>query len=194
MGPTLRKRRAGVPRADFWGVEVKRLFYVTLVLWWCVVAGATAGQLDTMGRVVAVIDGDTLDVLTDRKELVRVRLAGIDAPEKRQPFGQAAKRALSALAFHRPVRVEANKNDRYGRVIGKIVVSNIDVNLRMVAAGYAWHYRKYMREQSGDDRRAYGEAEDDARRRRIGLWQDQNPIPPWEFRAERRRAPLGHAY
>lgn len=125
-------------------------------------------------------------MLSPAVELRRVRLVGIDAPEKGQPFGAAAKRVLSDLVFDRQVVVSASKQDRYGRLVGKIVVAGTDANLHMVRMGYAWHYKKYEREQSLDDRERYAAAEVAARIGRQGLWVDAHPIAPWDFRNKRR--------
>ena len=140
---------------------------------------------DETGRIVGVIDGDTVDLLTDAKVLIRVRLSGIDAPEKKQAFGSVAKQALSELAFNRTVLITGEKKDRNGRLIGKITVAGTDVNLRMVQLGYAWHFKKYEREQPPDDRLRYAKAELTARSQRIGLWVDKEPVAPWEFRSSR---------
>ena len=134
------------------------------------------------GKVVAVLDGDTIDVLTPVKALVRVRLAGIDAPEKKQAFGNVSKQTLSDLVFSREVVVEWRKKDRYGRIVGKVLVDGIDMDLKMVTAGMAWHYKQYAKEQSATDRESYASAEDAARAKRVGLWRDKDPIPPWMFR------------
>ena len=145
---------------------------------------------DSSGRIVGVIDGDTVDLLTDNKTLIRVRLSGIDAPEKKQPFGSVSKKALSDLAFDRRVVVVGSKNDRYGRLIGKVLVSGVDANLRMVQLGLAWHYKKYQNEQVVDDRLRYADAELKAREKRVGLWADKEPIAPWEFRHHKKGAQL----
>ncbi len=150
------------------------------VLMLAVAGSASAEQL--LGRVVGVSDGDTLTLLVENHKQYKVRLTGIDAPEKRQPFGTRAKEKLSDLTFQREVRVEWDKTDRYGRVLGKVFVSGRDANLQMIASGLAWHYKKYANEQSRTDRELYDAAETRARGVRIGLWQDRNPIPPWEFR------------
>jgi endonuclease YncB( thermonuclease family) len=142
-------------------------------------------QADEAGRVVGVLDGDTVDLLTPAKTLIRIRLSGIDAPEKKQPFGNVAKKALSDLAFNREAVVSGNKKDRYGRLVGKVTVAGTDVNLRIVQLGLAWHYKKYEREQPAEDRQRYSDAEAQARGRHVGLWADKEPTPPWEFRAER---------
>lgn len=137
---------------------------------------------DYAGRIVGVIDGDTVDLLTDAKVLIRVRLSGIDAPEKKQAFGNVSKKALSDLAFDRRVVVVASKHDRFGRLIGKVMVAGVDANLQMVQFGLAWHFKKYEKEQAFEDRQRYAEAELKARARHVGLWTDKDPIAPWDFR------------
>ena len=141
---------------------------------------------DQTGRIVGVIDGDTVELLTTAKVLIRVRLSAIDAPEKKQAFGSLAKQALSNLAFNQTVVVTGEKKDRNGRLIGKLAVAGTDLNLRMVQLGYAWHFKKYEREQSPDDRLLYAQAELKARDQRVGLWVDNEQMSPWEFRASRK--------
>ena len=144
---------------------------------------ASAAGADTLtGRVVGIADGDTLTVLDATKTRHRIRLVGIDAPEKGQPFGQACKKSLSDLAYNRAVAVESNKLDRYGRVIGKVLVDGQDANLVQVRRGCGWHYKQYQNEQSLDDRLSYNAAEETARSGRVGLWADPSPMPPWEWR------------
>lgn len=138
------------------------------------------------GRVVGVTDGDTVTVLDANNAEHKIRLAGIDAPEKKQAFGSRSKESLSALAFSRFVTVETGKKDRYGREVGKVQVEGKDVNLEQVKRGMAWHYKAYQREQSADDRKLYDIAESDARVARRGLWDDADPTPPWDFRKARR--------
>lgn len=134
------------------------------------------------GRIVDVLDGDTVTLLDREKTQHRIRLAGIDAPEKSQAFGQVAKKSLSGLVFARDVTVETDKTDKYGRQVGKITVAGVDANLVQVTRGLAWHYKAYGREQSPMDRQAYAAAEDAARAAKEGLWRDAAPMPPWEFR------------
>jgi endonuclease YncB( thermonuclease family) len=134
------------------------------------------------GQVVAVADGDTITVLDADNHQHRVRIAGIDAPEKRQPYGTKSREHLAALVFRHEVDVEFKKTDLYGRIIGKVLVANVDAGLRQVEAGMAWHYRAYAREQSIADRRAYVAAEASAKAAGRGLWSDESPQPPWEFR------------
>jgi endonuclease YncB( thermonuclease family) len=134
------------------------------------------------GHVVGVTDGDTIKVLDATHQLHKIRLAGIDAPENDQPFGQRSKQNLSDLVFNKDVAVEWHKLDRYGRVIGKVIINGTDANLEQVRAGLAWWYKKYAKEQSPNDRVAYEQAEAQARADRSGLWTDKNPIPPWDWR------------
>lgn len=134
------------------------------------------------GHVVGVADGDTVTVLDANKVQHKVRLSGIDAPEKKQAFGQRSKDSLSDLVFNKQVSVETDKKDRYGRQVGKVVVAGTDANLAQVTRGFAWHYTAYEREQSINDRKLYNFAESEARAARRGLWRDVAPIPPWDFR------------
>lgn len=143
-----------------------------------------AGEL--IGRVVGVADGDTLTLLDEGRNQYKIRLAGIDAPEKKQPFGRRSKEKLSDLAFNRNVRVIWEKKDRYGRIVGKIISETRDVNLEMVSAGLAWHYKAYEGEQTLTDRRLYENAEQNARLMKKGLWHDAYPTPPWDFRKQRK--------
>ncbi|MBI5041264.1 MAG: thermonuclease family protein [Gammaproteobacteria bacterium] len=164
---------------------------VLLVAVFSLPAAVMADQF--VGRVVAVADGDTLTVLDDRYTQHRVRLSGIDAPEKKQAFGAASKKHLSDQVFGRGVLVYWSESDRYGRIIGKVIRAedgcdgsecryNIDTNLEQVKAGLAWHYKAYAKQQARDDRALYSEAETEARNRGVGLWADAHPIPPWDFR------------
>ena len=133
------------------------------------------------GRVVGVADGDTITVLVG-VEPRRVRLAGIDAPERGQPFGQRAKQALSRLVFGRTVRVVVRGQDRYGRLLGEVLLPDgASLNERLVKEGWAWHYTRYSKDQR------LAEQEATARRSRRGLWVDPRAMPPWEFRIANRR-------
>ena len=131
---------------------------------------------------VGVADGDTITVLDADKVQHKIRLAGIDAPEKKQAFGNRSKESLSDMVFDKTVNVETEKRDRYGRQIGKVLVNGQDVNLVQVERGMAWFYRQYQREQSPNDRRLYEAAEDAAKAGKRGLWRDAEPVPPWDFR------------
>lgn len=136
---------------------------------------------------MGIADGDTVTVLDASNTQVKIRLMGIDAPEKKQAFGRKSKESLSALVFNKQVTVEFSKKDKYGRTVGKIVVDGVDANLEQVKAGMAWHYKKYQNEQSEDDRSNYAIAEEQARVEKRGLWVDTDPTPPWVWRKEKKR-------
>ncbi|QID19375.1 thermonuclease family protein [Nitrogeniibacter mangrovi] len=140
-------------------------------------------------RVVRVTDGDTIVVLDDKQTQHRIRLAAIDAPERKQAFGQVSRQHLAQLVLKKRVTVVWTNVDRYQRQIGKIIVDGQDANLAQVQAGLAWHYKRYAKEQPEEKRTAYADAETDARRNDLGLWRDATPVPPWEFRrsAKQRR-------
>jgi endonuclease YncB( thermonuclease family) len=124
--------------------------------------------------VVKVSDGDTLTVLVGGKREIRVRLDGIDCPELRQAYGTKAKQYASARVYGKNVTVIAHGEDDYGRTIGTVFIEDSSLNEELVALGLAWAYVYHSTE--------YVSLEKDARRRRIGLWSDDNPTPPWEFR------------
>jgi endonuclease YncB( thermonuclease family) len=134
------------------------------------------------GRVVAIADGDTLTMLDSSNQQHRIRLNGIDAPEKAQPFGERSKQNLSRLAFNRPAVADCPKRDRYGRQVCLVQVDGVDVGLAQIEAGLAWWYRKYAKEQSPQDQVNYARAEEAANVARIGLWGDSQAVPPWEYR------------
>lgn len=126
-----------------------------------------------------------MTILDNQRGQHKVRLQGIDAPERSQAFSQVSKQHLSQLVFAKHVTVTfdpGNKYDRWGRIIGKIFVNGEDANLEQIKAGLAWHYKRYENEQSLTDRQAYANAEVAARAQRRELWQEPNPIPPWVFR------------
>ena len=142
-------------------------------------------------RVVGVLDGDTIDVLDATNTQHRIRLMGIDAPEKAQPFGQSSKKSLSDLVYGKTVNIEWEHLDIYGkRIIGKVLapVANCpqcaptDANLQQVESGMAWWYADFQREQSPVDRVLYGTAMQKARAAEVGLWSQPNPTPPWQWR------------
>lgn len=134
---------------------------------------------DFQGKVIAVKDGDTIEVLYNNNTIT-IRLAHIDCPEikKHQPFGQAAKKFTSDICFGQMVTVENDGAfDRYKRLIAVIInVQNENVNKELVKAGLAWHFVKYSTDTSYDDLELV------ARHNRTGLWADENPTPPWEWR------------
>jgi endonuclease YncB( thermonuclease family) len=134
------------------------------------------------GRVVAISDGDTITVLDRSNTPHKIRLMGIDAPEKSQSYGNISKSNLSDLIYLKSVEVVWEKKDRYNRIIGKVNLNNIDICLQQIRSGLAWHYKKYAYEQNSADRTLYSEAENSAKLSKLGLWKDMNPVPPWDFR------------
>ena len=144
---------------------------------------AIQAHADTLlGKVINVADGDTITVLDDTNTQHKIRLAGIDAPEKRQAFGNVSKQSLADMVAGQSVAVEWVKADRYGRKVGKVVLAGQDANLVQVRRGLAWHYKQYQREQSATDQQSYAAAEIVARTAQVGLWREADPMPPWEFR------------
>ena len=149
--------------------------------------GETAHAKTVTSRVVGDADGDTVTVLDADKVQHKIRLDGINAPEKKQPIGNRSKESLSELTYDKTVDVETSTRNRYGRQIGKVLVNARDVNLVKVERGMAWFYRQYQREKSPTDRRLYETAEDAAKAEKRGLWRDADPVPPWDFRHNRER-------
>lgn len=148
---------------------------VTLLLAACDWTGQTLSC-----HVVGISDGDTLICLTEQKRQIKVRLRGIDAPEKAQAYGQKAKQHLSDLVYGKTVMLDVADTDRYGRTVAVAVSGNLNVNRKMVEDGYAWAYRQY----GGGE---YVGAELAARSARKGLWQDANPVNPADFRQNGRK-------
>lgn len=135
---------------------------------------------DFTGKVIKIADGDTITVLDYYKVQHRIRLIGIDAPERKQDFGSRSKQSLSELVFGKTVTVKTNKRDRYGRVLGKVIINGIDVNKEQIRRGMAWH--GYLRDQTAADRFIYADIERNARKEQRGLWVSSNPLPPWKWR------------
>lgn len=142
---------------------------------------------DVTGKVVRVSDGDTVTILDDGKQQHRVRLTGIDAPERGQPFGTASRDNLASLVAGKNVVVKSDSRDRYGRILGKIQVDGIDANLEQLRAGMAWWYRYYAHTQPVEDREAYEAAEGAAKSERAGLWSQPKPINPYDWRKGKRK-------
>lgn len=141
---------------------------------------ASAGELT--GKVVGVADGDTITVLEAGQKQHRVRLAGIDAPESGQAYGKASQKSLASMVAGKAVRVEWHKRDRYGRLVGVVIADSHDVGLLQIERGMAWHYKEFAAEQRPEDAQRYAAAEVEARLSKRGLWADDAPMPPWEWR------------
>lgn len=135
-----------------------------------------------LGKVIQVVSGDTITVLDESSIQHKIRLIGIDAPEKRQAFGNVSRQSLAEQVAGQSVAVEWLKIDRYGRKLGKVLLAGVDCNLVQIRRGMAWHYKQYRLEQSQTDQQSYAADEIGAKDLPIGLWQDADPMPPWEFR------------
>lgn len=142
---------------------------------------ASALAEEIIGHVVAVADGDTLTVLVNEHDQIKVRLAEIDAPEKAQPFGQISKQSLSAMCFGKDAVLQKTDTDRYGRTVAKVYCAGVYANAEQIQVGLAWAYRKYLHDQS------LLNLENEARTAKRGLWIDKDPVPPWEHRKLKRR-------
>lgn len=157
--------------------------HFTRILLLAILIITNTSTADTLyGRIVGVADGDTVTVLDATNTQWKIRLMGIDSPEKKQPFGNKSKEHLSSLVFNKQVMVDYSKQDKYGRTVGKILVDGKDANLQQIKAGLAWHYKKYQKEQSVEDRLTYAQAEEQALTEKQGLWIDPDPTPPWNWR------------
>ena len=134
-------------------------------------------------KVIGVKDGDTVEILMDGKPQV-VRLSHIDCPEKKQPFGNNAKQFASDLCFGKKVKLSTGwKKDRNKRLLAEIILSNgKNLNKELVKNGFAWHFKKYSKDNSYDD------LEQQARKLKLGLWNDKSPTAPWEWRKSRKKS------
>ncbi len=159
-----------------------RILYVAC----CLLASAVHAETYS-GRVVAIADGDTLTVLDDSRRKHKIRLAGIDAPEKRQPFGERSKQHLSDLVFGKDIEADCVKVDRNKREVCKVIISGVDANLAQIRAGMAWWYRAYAKEQSKSDQHLYSAAEKEARDNQRGMWREAGAIAPWDWRRDQNR-------
>ena len=136
--------------------------------------------------VVGISDGDTLTARCPTEDAahpyqqIKVRLAGIDAPEKRQAYGERSRQHLAGLCFKQQARLTVRTTDRYGRSVADVECKGQDAGKELVRAGMAWHYRQY-----GTQHMHLASIEADARARRVGLWVDREPVAPWEFRRKR---------
>jgi len=176
--------------------------FLRLLLPLLLLSGGPAAAEALSGIVIRVADGDTITVVDGEGARHKIRLAGIDAPERDQPFGQRARQALAAQVFNRQVDIQWQRRDRYRRLVGKVLMADpacraiecpriFDAGLAQVHAGMAWWYRHYAAEQPADEARRYAEAEGQARQTRAGLWRQPEPHPPWDWRKSRgaRRSP-----
>ncbi|MCE9554771.1 MAG: thermonuclease family protein [Planctomycetes bacterium] len=143
---------------------------------------AQSPAAELVGKVVSIADGDTLTVLDFDNVQHKIRLHGIDAPERGQAFSKRSKEALGALVQDKQVTVNVVDRDRYGRDVGTVTVEGVNVNLKLVENGWAWHFVRYA-----PNDKALADAETAARAAHRGLWFDKAPVPPWEWRNAKRK-------
>jgi len=148
---------------------------------------------DFTAKVHKVVDGDTIIVIGKSGNKFRIRLTGIDAPEKNQAYGLESKNQLSEAINNRWVFLESKPNegkpytvDRYKRVLAKVILNGADINLLQISSGYAWHFKRYQNQQSPSDQKAYDYAEKNAKKNQLGLWEEKKPIAPWKWRKIRK--------
>jgi endonuclease YncB( thermonuclease family) len=145
---------------------------------------ATSEELLLRGKLHRLLDGDTIEMETFDRGIVKIRLAGIDAPEKLQRFGDESTISLGKVIQNKKLYAACNNQDRYRRLLCKVSTGDgVDINLSQVENGLAWHYKQYSSNQSAPDRLVYSRAEKSARANKIGLWKDQHAIAPWDFRS-----------
>lgn len=135
------------------------------------------------GKVTSVHDGDTITLYAGTGTQ-KIRLAGIDAPEVKQPYGIESREALRQYFLNQLVTVDTTKLDKYGRTVGKVLLDGEDINLKQVTRGLAWVYVKYLGELSAEDRFKYQSAQEAAQQAKVGLWKQDTPEEPWNFRNE----------
>jgi endonuclease YncB( thermonuclease family) len=132
--------------------------------------------------VTNIVDGDTIDVRDEKGNSYRIRLKGIDSPEKQQAFGYDARQNLTSLIAGRTVGIEWQKIDMHNRIVAKVSLDSVDVCLEQIKGGLAWHFKQFEDEQSEIDQKLYSDTEAEAKTAERGLWRDPSPVPPWEFR------------
>lgn len=137
------------------------------------------------GKVIGISDGDTYHLLTKENKTLKIRMEGIDAPEREMPFYKVSKDYLSHLIYKKEVKVLQTGTDVYDRILGfTYLTDETDVNLEMLKAGLAWHFKRYNSDK------VYADAEKNAQAMKMGLWTDSNPVAPWEYRRKNRE----HSY
>ena len=148
-----------------------------VALLWCSLMLVEHGMADDFkGEVIRVLDGDTIEVLHEKKP-ERIRLYGIDCPEKGQAFGQKAKQATSSLLFGKDVRIESHGRDKHRRTLGTVFNGDLNVNQELVREGWCWWFRKFVPKD-----KKLKQLEQEAKEAKKGLWTDPNPVPPWLYR------------
>jgi micrococcal nuclease len=162
--------------------DMKRFYQVFFPLLFIIISCQQQDAAEGLsGRAVNIPDGDTFTLLTSENRSIRVRLYGIDAPERGQDFYQASKQYLGNLLKGKNILVQVRDTDQYRRIVGDVYLPDQrNVNKAMIEAGLAWHYKQFSKDED------LAVAEEEARQKRLGLWQQFNAQPPWEWRREKR--------
>ena len=154
-------------------MSFKRIIAIFIAAFLCVCSYAQKFSV----KVVGITDGDTFTVINRDNLQLKVRIYGIDAPEKKQPFGNKSKEYLSSLIYGKEIFIDVKSTDRYGRLVSYVFTPNgEDVSLLMLNQGMAWHFKEY------DSTEKYSNAEQVAKGKKNGLWSDASPVAPWIFR------------
>jgi endonuclease YncB( thermonuclease family) len=168
---------------------MKRIIFFTYAVVITFTLNINFVRADFTAKVLRVVDGDTVHVEDEAGKKFKVRLTGIDAPEKNQSYGLASTYHLRELLLNKVVFLKSKPRkgmpysvDRYKRVLAKIILDGRDVNLSQVLSGYAWHFKRYQKQQTLKDRELYSQAEIDAKKNELGLWGEKKPIAPWKWR------------
>ena len=168
---------------------MKRIIFFTYAVVITFTFNIYSVRADFTAKVLRVVDGDTVHVEDEAGKKFKVRLTGIDAPEKNQSYGLASTYHLRELLLNKIVFLKSKPRkgmpysvDRYKRVLAKIILDGRDINLSQILNGYAWHFKRYQNQQSPKDRELYSQAEIDAKKNELGLWGEKNPIAPWKWR------------
>jgi micrococcal nuclease len=164
---------------------MKNVLVIFFLPLWVFLSSSSAFAADFHAKVIHITDGDTITVLNDANEKIKIRLNGIDCPEKAQAYGKKAKQFTKDLVAGKTVTIQAHNKDRYGRTIGDVILDDgRNLSQELVKAGYAWWYFKYS------DDEQLGVLEVQAKIAKVGLWADKNPVPPWIFRHRNELATL----
>jgi endonuclease YncB( thermonuclease family) len=156
---------------------MNRLSYILLLFSFIFAGCHSASDKYFTGRAVKILDGDTYDLLLEDNTTVRIRMDGIDAPEKGMPFSKSSKKYLGELCQGQTIKVPKSTKDRYGRIVGfSYLEDGRELSREMLKAGFAWHYKQYNSDPE------LAALENEARQARAGLWKDKNPMAPWENR------------
>ncbi len=161
-----------------------KLVVATTILFSTCFVNPETKKIEAAGiEVVGISDGDTLTVLyRNEKRQQKIRLATIDAPEYSQAYGTKSRQHLSDLVFRKQVTIRKISDDRYGRVVAEVFLDGKNINVEQIKSGNAWHYKHHEKQQTPKERLIYSAAEEFARENKLGIWQDKNPMPPWDYR------------